>query len=463
MKKNGFIWGVLESLVMILAVVCGGPVMMAAAPVGEAMTGAGIAVEGKQSRSNVEPNTDPAFYAKDIDQRIAKIRPQSTVIDTMTRQIAKKRNTKSLDVKVYELGSRAIETVLKDEYIEPSAEEVTDSAATATLNTLSNKIFSYGDQILVETVGGFAPDGVTGTNHDLVLIVTGKSNEGHIQVCALNGKKIGSVQHCVPTIPANTKLVRMGKACAESDAQVPSFALAPTSREQYCQNYMFQISQTMIDKMSAKEAPFSFTDVEEEAIFDMKRGQELSRLFSAGAKMWHPIKNEWVYSTEGLWWQAKNDYQLGTSNSGKDTVVTAAEMVDLMKFINTGAGAGSKKKVLVAGSELLAALTKMELDKLQVLKQETETLWNVEFTGFSAFSSKLLVVHSELFDEVGRSKEGLIVDPSELTQAVFLPFTRRQLDLKSAGTSNSEDTVFQQIDCVYIANRYTATRLKLAE
>lgn len=208
--------------------------------------------------------------------------------------------------------------------------------------------------------------------------------------------------------------------------------------------------------MSDKEAPFSFTDVEEEAIFDMKRGQELSRLFSARSKFWHPEKNEWVYSTEGLWYQAKNDYTIGTSG-----VVTAADMVDLMKTINTGMGAGSKKKVLVAGSDLLAALTKMELDKLQVLKQEAASIWGIEFTEFNAFSSKLLAVHSELFDEVGMSNQGLIVDPEELTQAVFLAFTRNKLDLKSAGTSNSEDTVFQQIDCVYIANRYTATRVKL--
>ena len=82
----------LQMLGMFVAVVMGG-VAMAAAPAATALEGAGKTVnnEGGQTRSNVEPNGDPEFYAKDVDQEIAKIRPQSTVIDTMTRQIAKRR------------------------------------------------------------------------------------------------------------------------------------------------------------------------------------------------------------------------------------------------------------------------------------------------------------------------------------------------------------------------------------
>jgi hypothetical protein len=103
----------------------------------------------------------------------------------------------------------------------------------------------------------------------------------------------------------------------------------------------------------------------------------------------------------------------------------------------------------------------MELDKLQVLKQDIEKLWNVEFTGFSAFAGKLLAVHSELFDEVGMEDCGLVIDPDEVTLATFMPFTRTQLELKKSGQSNSEAVVFQQIDCVYVANPYTACRVKL--
>jgi hypothetical protein len=190
----------------------------------------------------------------------------------------------------------------------------------------------------------------------------------------------------------------------------------------------------------------------------MKRGQELSRLFSTKQVVWHPSKNEQMFNTEGLWWQAKKDYSLVTDSYGS---VTAPSMVDFMEFLNTGMGAGSKKKILVAGSKLISGLTKMELDKLQVLKQDIEKLWNVEFTGFSAFAGKLLAVHSELFDEVGMEDCGLVIDPDEVTLATFMPFTRTQLELKKSGQSNSEAVVFQQIDCVYVANPYTACRVKL--
>lgn len=442
-KMLGF---VLQLMGWVLTIALGG-VAMAAAPVASAMDSAGKSVsnEGGQTRSNVEPNGDPEFYAKDVDQEIAKIRPQSTVIDTMTRQIAKRRGVKAMEIKVYEMGTRVISSTL-------NTAVAGNVAGAIKLDVVDPRAFSYADQILVPSVKS--------NGSDLVLIVTGTNeSDGQPSVIAVNGG--GADNTTVPAIAKGATLIRMGKACAESDAQVPAFALIPTSRTNYCQNYMFQIKQSVIDRMSDKEVPFSFTDLEREAIFDMKRGQELSRLFSKKNIVWHPTKNEQMFSTEGLWWQAKGaDVELEPDTNG---AVTANAMVDLMETINTGNGAGSKKKVLVAGSKLIASLTKMELDKLQVLKQDIEKIWNVEFTGFSAFSGKLLAVHSELFDEVGMANKGLIIDPDEITLATFMPFTRTNLELKKSGQSNSEAVVFQQIDCVYLANPYTACRVTLKE
>jgi hypothetical protein len=456
MKKS--VLKVIAQVLMTLVAVFvgGGAALLAAAPVADALQGSGktVANENGQTRSNVEPNADPEFYLADIDQEIAKIRPQSTAIDTLTRQIAKRRGVKAMEVGVYEIGSRVLKTEMSTSLSEQS------SGTTVVLDVKDPKVFTYADQILVEGVKGYEEDGTTRSDAGLVLLVTGTEEAtGKPIVVAVNGKKDDTGTNAwVPEIASGTVLVRMGKACAESDAQVPAFALVPTRRTNFCQNYMFQIKQSIIDRMSDKEVPFSFTDLEREAIFDMKRGQELTRLFSVKRVVTHPTKNEQMYSTQGLWWQAKKDYELATDTN---EAVTAATMVDFMKSLNTGMGAGSKKKVLVAGSKVISAITKMELDKLQVLKQDTEKMWNIEFTGFSAFSGKLLAVHSELFDEVGMEEKGLVIDPDELTLATFMPFSRRELELQKSGQSNSEAVVFQQIDCVYIANPYTACRVSL--
>ena len=437
----------LQVLGAFVTAIVGGAAMLAGGVAGTAMDGAGQSVnnEGGQTRSAVEPNGDPEFYAKDVDQEIAKIRPQSTVIDTMTRQIAKRRGVKAMEVKVYEMGTRMLATTL-------NTAVTGGTTGTVKLDLAEPRAFTYADQLLVQGVKG-------SDDKDLILLVTGNDDAtGNPIVVAVNGS--GADKTTVPAIAKDKKIIRMGKACAESDAQVPAFALVPTARTNYCQNYMFQIKQSIIDRMSDKEVPFSFTDLEREAIYDMKRGQELSRLFSVKNVVWHPSKNEQMFSTEGLWWQAKKEATLPVDGNG---AVSATAMVDFMKELNTGAGAGSKKKILVAGSALIAALTKMELDKLQVLKQDIEKLWNVEFTGFSAFSGKLLAVHSELFDEVGMENQGLVIDPEEVTLASFMPFTRTNLELKKSGQSNSEAVVFQQIDCVYIANPYTACRVTLGE
>lgn len=453
MRKRMIFKMIAQAFIMLVAMVCGGAVM-AVAPEGSPLQGGGTSVEGGQTRSNVEPHADPEFYAKDVDQRIAKIRPQSTVIDTISRQVARRRKADALEVKVYEMGSRAIKTQLSETTTEQT------SGQTMELNVDDNKIFTYGDQILVDDVTGYETDGKTPSTKNLVLLVTGKVEAtGKPTVMALNGlADSNGGQSWIPALTKGTTLTRMAKACAESDAQVPAFALVPTSRTNYCQNYMFQITQSIIDKMSNKEVPFSLTDVEIEAVYDMKRGQEISRLFSTKKVIVHPTKNEQVYTTDGLWYQAGKDFVLSTEEDGS---VSAGTMIDLMKYINTGMGAGSKKKVLVAGSDLVSAITKMALDKVRVLKQDIHKEWDVEFTSLRAFSGQLLLVHSEIFDETGRSNSGLIIDPDELTLATFMPFTRTPLDLKKSGISNSESVVFQQIDCLYIANRYTACRVKL--
>lgn len=442
-------------LMLVAIVVCDGSVLLAAAPTGSDLAGGGVEVKNDngQTRSAVEPNTDPSFYSEDVDQKIAKVKPQGTPVDAVVREVAKKRRVGSMEVSVYSLGSRVIMTTMAEDIAEQTSGQV------AVINPTDSKVFTYGDQIAVEDVTGYEEDGVTQSDKSLVLLVVGQDASGKPSVVALNGKKDSEGgQTWLPLIPSGSKLVRMGKACAESDAQVPAFAVAPTKRTNYCQNYMFQIKQSIIDKMSDKEVPFTLSDVEEAAVYDMKRTQELSRLFSVKKVIYHPTKNEQMYNTEGLWWQAANDYKLEKQENGS---IMAEQMVDLMKKINTGMGAGSKRKVMIAGSDLVAVLTKMELDKVRVLKQDVKRAWEVEFTSFSAFSGTLLVVHSELFDAVGREDQGLIFDPEEVTQGIFMPFTRTPLDLKGSGQSNSEAYVFQQIDCLYISNRYTATRVKL--
>lgn len=55
---------------------------------------------------------------------------------------------------------------------------------------------------------------------DLVLYIAAKDEDtGALTVYPINGSKIGSVTNCVPSIPVNTPLIRMGRAATELDVQ----------------------------------------------------------------------------------------------------------------------------------------------------------------------------------------------------------------------------------------------------
>lgn len=454
----------------VLAVLTGasaGVMMANAAPLPNAGVTSGGAggvdkgIDGIATETQGREDGDPEFYSKEIDKKITKIRPMATPIDQISRY-ADASPSDSFEVKYYSVGTRPIQcTTTKAVALE--------SGASVALEVDDTSMFTDDDTIRVVGVKavtnykGEAYNADDPKTPDLVLCVCGKdANTQKPIVYAVNGTKNAQGQPINFSIGSGQKLVRMGKACGELDVQTGRFNNLPTAEMQYCQNFMIQIEESTMNKIAAKEVDWGFTDLEEDGIQDMRLSQECSFLFGDLNKIAHTSKNgAYTWFTKGIWWMAGKDIELGHYDStAKATVISDDDLVDISKELFVGTGTGNKRKVVFAGSDALAAFSKIKSEKFR-LKESVE-YWNLKFKRWETDFGEILVMHHELFDLNGMSDCAFALDPEYLAKKTHVSWARNILDLKTAGVRNTNAVVLQEVSCLYLRYAPAHARMKLA-
>ena len=417
--------------------------------------------EGILTESYSRIDGDAEMYQKDIDERITRIRPMATPIDQISR-FANAQRAKSFEVKYYSVGTRPVKTKLT------AAVTASNNVSTA-IQVADPDMFTLDDTIRVVGVKalynykGTAYNAHAASTPDLVLCVCGKTSSGQPIVYAVNGSMVNDQPIGLPAINNNTTLIRMGKSCGELDVQTGRFNNIPTSELQYCQNFMAQIEQSTLDKIAAKEVNWGFSDLEEDSIYDMRLAMENSFLFGDMNVINHSVKDgmsQWF--TKGIWWQAGKDIEVGAYDNTKHaTVITDNDLVDISKDLFVGTGIGNKRKVLLCGSDFLAALSKIDSDKFRL--KDTVEIWNLKFKSWETDFGEILAMHDELFDLNGMADCAFALDPEFLTKKTYLSWSRNILDLKKAGVRNTDAVVIQEISCLYLRYRKAHARLQLAQ
>jgi hypothetical protein len=473
MKKTKSILNIVCSfLLTMLAYVTGtsGVTMAAASNLPDAGVttggagGIGNDTDGIGTESAGRQEGDPEFYTKDIDKRITKIRPMATPIDQISRY-AKAQPSDSFEVKYYSVGTRPITCKTADAVTEQS------TGASISLPVDDPNMFTLDDTIRVVGVKGKydekgkAYDESDENAPDLVLCVCGRNDSTSMPtVYAVNGNLDSKQQATlVPAIPAGTTLVRMGKACGELDVQTGRFNNIPSAEVQYCQNFMIQVEQSTFDKIAAKEVDWSFSDIEEDGIYDMRLSQENTYMFGVKNKIYHTTKNGMAtWFTGGIWWMAGKDIEVGEWDATKKCAVISDEnLVDITKDLFVGTGIGNKRKILFCGSDMLSAFSKIKSEKFRL--KDTVEVWNLKFKSWDTDFGEVLTIHHELFDANGMSDCGFAMDPEYLTKKTHVSWSRNILDLKKAGIRNTDAVVIQEVACLYLRYAKAHARMRLAK
>lgn len=380
---------------------------------------------------------NPDLLVNSIDSRIVKIRPTATPVDQLSRTAAARR-TASMTVDYYSVDPRPSSLKLPASNGAQTLDEDENNAPVATLNVGDSNFFEPSDTFMLPKV--------LNKNHQpLMFYVLKRESKTKIAVIPLNADTSNFPEgdkYVVPALPKETLVVRMGRAATELDVQTAQFAAIPRKNSNNCQIFKMQVEQSTLASLTAKEASWTFSDHEEAAIMDMRLGMEKSFIFGSRGKIFNPDKNENVYFTGGIWNQTSKEIHIDLATDGENAVI------DLCRMAFTGQN-GSKHKILVAGSGLIEALSKVATTKT-VGADRTLVKWGIEFKEVRTNFGALYVVHSEVFDLCDHESDGMIIDPDYLTKYVHIPFQAEKLDLRRSGQRNTDAVVLTEASCLVL-------------
>lgn len=387
----------------------------------------------------------PGLLRNAIDERIVKVRPMSTPIDQLSR-CGLSRRAGSMTVEYYSVDTKKTSAKVTSRYPGGAGSMVSENISRHQIMTDADNIFDASETVLV-------PD-IAGEGGPLVLYVLGRSAAGGVDVAPVNGRivsSMGKVEIHMPELPEGTRLVRMGRAATELDVQTGQFQALPKKARNNCQIFKMQVEQSTLAKIADKEIGWNFSDQEEAAVIDMRLGMEKNFLFGHATKLFDPDKNENIYLTGGIWNQTDAECELLID------ALSENDLVSLCRKAFTGNN-GSKRKILIAGSALMEALSKLEYSKI-VRSGETRVKWGIEFKEFVSNFGTLYVLHSEVFDQCGHESDGFILDPNYMTKYVHIPFQAETLDLRKSGQRNTDAVVLTEASCLVL--RYPAAHMRV--
>ena len=417
----------------------------------------GIATETQGRENFNEVGTE--YYQNDINEKITKIRPMATPVDQISRY-ATAKSASSFVVEYWSIGTRPINTTLSEATAVSTGTSMVLKVEDPDMFTLDDTIRVVGVKA-VTNYKGVAYSTITDKpTPDLELCVCGRDTDGQPIVYAVNGNLVNGQAIGIPALTKGQKLIRMAKSCGELDVQTGRFNNLPQADIQYCQNFMIQVEQSTFDKMAAKRVDWEFSDIEEDSVYDMRLALEGTYLFGDMACIKHATKaNSAQWFTKGIWWMAGKDIELGHIEEGK-AKISDEDLVDISKDLFVGTGIGNKRKVVIAGSEVISAFSKISSDKFRL--KDTVEVWNLKFKSWETDFGEVLMIHSELFDIQGMSDCAFALDPEFLVKRVHLSWNRNILDLKKAGVRNTDAVVIQEVACLYLKYPKAHARMKLA-
>lgn len=380
----------------------------------------------------------PDLLVNEIDSRIVKINPSSTPVDQISR-LAGARPSGSMIVDYYSVDSKEIRDKVETIALSSDYQDSGEGKAYQ-IKFRSNKVFNETDTVLFPRFAYSSGEDISRKN-PIVGFLSKKLDKPGEFIIVFANEEANTDDYDYEQL-TGADAIRMGRAAGELDVQTPIFESVPKKERNYCQIFKSQIEQSTLVKIANKEVGWTFSDQEEIAIADMRRGMEKNFLFGQKIRLADPVRHEDIFFTGGIWNQAEGEALMPAN-------FTLDDFFSLAKTVFVG-NSGSNRRILIGGSDFITRLHTLENPQRTLGPRDYVTKWGIDFSEIHTKFGTFYVLLSETFDECGHPGDAMVIDPEYLTKYSHIPFQTETLDLRSAGIRNSDAVVVTEASCLVL-------------
>jgi hypothetical protein len=276
----------------------------------------------------------------------------------------------------------------------------------------------------------------------VVSIARGAST---MDVITLNATGTGGA---IAEIPADTPYIIGPIAAYELDMQVEPQVPVPQEYYNYNQLFMCQMEVGDFEEAHLKEVGWSWDDIQDHTIMDFRVRRTISYYYGYAKKFVDSVANVEKYSTGGIYRQVTRKFAT-ISAPWSDT-----DFIDFSKYVFIGAK-GSRKKVVFAGDEMIANMSKAPFIQKQLQAANTEVAFGLTFSKIRTNFGDLLVHYEPLFTEMAIANQALVLDPEFIVRTNFNGTSYDKIDAKKAGAKRAKIESIAEASSVLLRNRDT--------
>ena len=371
---------------------------------------------------------------RDVQRAVELYKPYQTPILTLMSD-NKKETCTSWEKKYFAIDSRGLSTTVT------SATPIANHSTTLTL--ANSSFFTRNNTIFFPITGATK----VAYAHTLMGIITALPDVNKVTVLLVN-------DHANLTASDFTGVAcqRGGTAMNPKSAMTGSWAMVPEPDSNYVQLFMEQVEIEDFQEKMKKQIDWNLPDMKRQAIDDFKL--QLERTFLNGVKSYKDVlvdgQLQRVYTCGGF----LQDTGIPVSSSITLSSMTEKILNGIMKDIFTGNN-GMKTRFLFGGADFIEALENVTADKKYIMAKETVSYLGVDYVKLVSMFGTLNVAYYEQLDLLGRPKDAIVIDKSNVSTADLEPFNIREVNLKDSGIAKVTSASIEQTSTMLIKNKTT--------
>jgi len=364
----------------------------------------------------------------DISQAITIMRPDLYPLDTLLRRVGAADKIKSWTWEWYANDYRGWADTLAQAFDTSASGTVvsTSSGAVHTLTVSNIHFWTVSDTFMLPDYDDDDGDGpIVG------LVIAKTAATSTINVLIINTADL-------PDMPSGTKIVRMGPAKSELDAQTAQYGIMPQKTNNNVQIHMKQVEEGIYERYHKKEVPWSMNDLKAAAMEDLRRGAEFTSWFGKKGYSYDTEAENYVHTTNGVLRYINNTFEYTETPANSNV-----EFLQMTKHIFTG-NAGSKTRYLFGGGDFMEWLASVDTVQHQRDAGSVKEMYGITFDRIQTNYGTLMVLYHQLFDD-WKSENAICLDLNNIYRKSYKSLGLRKVELVKSGQRLSDATVIEEI------------------